>query len=64
MKCSHIATCPMFPLFKMESSLNVWKVNFCEANFTRCARYQKSSCGDDVPKNLLPNGHLLGVSLK
>ena len=63
MPCPHIPTCPMFPLFRMESLLKVWKVNYCEADFNKCVRYQKNTCGEDIPKNLLPNGRMLGEPL-
>jgi hypothetical protein len=49
----------MYGLFTMAGTLAVWKTNYCNAEFTRCARYQGSTRGEVVPINLLPNGRLL-----
>ena len=54
-------TCAMFPLFKLRGSLRVWQENYCESDFERCARYQRSLEGKVTPMNLLPNGQMLDV---
>ena len=60
MACSHVPTCALFPLFTMQPTLKIWQISYCEADFTRCARFQKSCSGETVPPTLLPNGQLLG----
>lgn len=57
--CPHLAGCPMFPLFSMQSALEIWKISYCQASFTSCARYERSRRGESVPANLMPNGALL-----
>jgi hypothetical protein len=59
--CAHLESCPLFGLFTMSSSLGIWKQNYCDADWTRCARHQRASAGDGVPPNLLPNGRLLSL---
>ncbi len=56
MKCPNTAGCPLFPLFRMKSSLSVWQISFCESQYETCARYKMSKDGIRVPPNLLPNG--------
>ena len=51
----------MFPLFKHEGTLAVWKINYCQADYTRCARYEQASQGTRPPRELLPNGKMLPV---
>lgn len=60
--CSHVFDCPLFAVFTMNSALTVWKMNYCTAEFTRCARYQLSEEGKSVPQNLLPNGKSLALA--
>jgi hypothetical protein len=54
----------MYSLFKMAGTLAVWKINYCNADFTRCERYKLTSAGKRAPINLMPNGvflkHLAG----
>jgi hypothetical protein len=62
--CSHISNCPLYPLFRVQALLNIWKLNYCEGDFSKCARFQKSERGEPVPVNLLPNGQLLAGATK
>lgn len=48
--------CPMYPMFKSKSFLESLIAMYCEADFSRCLRFQKASAGDKVPPTLLPNG--------
>ncbi|MCC6213606.1 MAG: hypothetical protein IT376_01970 [Polyangiaceae bacterium] len=57
--CPHLGACPMFEWFSLAASLEVWKTNYCRADFTRCARFEASARGRPVAPNLLPNGSLL-----
>jgi hypothetical protein len=59
MECAHIPTCPLFPLFKMKSSLSVWQDYYCRGKFEECNRYRLAHAGDRVPPNMLPNGRTL-----
>jgi hypothetical protein len=53
--------CALFPLFSTAAFLRVWQVGYCEADYTRCVRYQRSMSGEIVPVSLLPNGKSLPV---
>ncbi|MFO0764913.1 MAG: hypothetical protein U0487_02600 [Patescibacteria group bacterium] len=54
--CSHLASCPMFALFTQNTTTRIWKDNYCEGDFKKCARYQRSQEGKPVPNTLMPNG--------
>lgn len=60
MACPHIDACPMFPLFRLQSALKVWKIHFCEGTHEKCERFHRSCQSQPVPHNLLPNGEQLG----
>jgi hypothetical protein len=51
----------MFALFNLSGTLTVWKTNYCQADYERCARFQLVCSGHAVAKNLLPNGKSLNV---
>jgi hypothetical protein len=59
--CPHKPTCALFPLFSRENLLRNWQIAYCDGNYGDCARFQRSTSGDVVPDNLLPNGTLLPV---
>jgi hypothetical protein len=59
--CSHVPTCRLYPVFRVQSALRVWQMSYCEGDHSRCERFKRSSLGEDVPDNLLPNGKLLGA---
>jgi hypothetical protein len=61
--CPNAQGCPLFPLFRMKASLGVWQVQFCDARYEDCARYQLAKAGTRVPPNLLPNGKTLNVAI-
>jgi hypothetical protein len=63
MACSHISTCPLFPLFTLKASLSVWQVHYCNGKFETCERLKLSKAGQRVPPNLLPNGKSLDPGL-
>jgi hypothetical protein len=54
--CPHMMSCELFPAFSQNGFLRVWQINYCEAEFIRCVRYQRSLRGEHVPLTLLPNG--------
>jgi hypothetical protein len=60
--CTHSASCPLFPLFTLESSLDLWRVNYCADDFARCERYRRARDGRPTPENMLPNGKLLQLA--
>jgi hypothetical protein len=49
----------MFSLFRLSAALAVWKINYCTADYQRCARFQRANAGLSVPVNLMPNGKML-----
>jgi len=57
--CPNMSTCRLFPLFKISGALQVWKINYCESNYTNCARFKMTCSAELVPDELLPNGKLL-----
>ena len=56
-----MAACPLFPLFSTQAFLRVWQMNYCESDFTRCARFKAAQRGETVRPTLLPNGKHLPV---
>jgi len=62
--CPQIGGCELFPLLTKPGFLRVWQINYCEADYTRCARYQRSLCGKNVAVTLLPNGQELATLAK
>jgi len=61
--CPNAERCPLFPLFSLRGALKVWQSNYCEADYERCARYQRGKEGRPIPANLLPNGAMLSLAL-
>ena len=59
--CPHSNTCPMYDLFRRSGTLGLWKINFCNADYESCARFQRNKEGRAVPQSLLPNGRSLGL---
>lgn len=60
MSCPYIPMCPMFPKFRSQFGLEVFKTAYC--NSTRhlnCERYRHAVQGNMPPANLLPNGREL-----
>jgi hypothetical protein len=57
--CPNSAGCEMYSLFKVAGTLAVWKMNYCNAEYSRCERYKLAAAGRRVPINLMPNGVLL-----
>ena len=59
--CAHVESCPLFRLFTMSACLGIWKQNYCDGDWMRCARHQRAHAGEEVAPNLLPNGRLLAL---
>jgi hypothetical protein len=57
--CSHRGSCSMYELFGTADQLEYWKTRYCDAAFTRCARYASLCQGSAPPVHLLPSGRLL-----
>jgi hypothetical protein len=51
-----LAGCPLFATFQVRAFLRIWQMNYCDAAFERCARYQRIIEGKEVPLSLMPNG--------
>lgn len=63
-RCPHAGNCALFPLFKYQSLLNIWKLEYCERDYERCTRYQKSLRGEAAPDDMLPNGETISLIRK
>ncbi len=61
MACTHISSCPLFPLFALKASLSVWQIHYCNGEFESCERLKLSKAGARVPPNMLPNGKHLDI---
>jgi len=59
-RCKHAEDCPMYDLFAVSGTIKIWQLSYCDSDFRRCSRYQKSCRNEVVPQHLLPNGRLLG----
>jgi hypothetical protein len=54
----------MYPLFSVQALLEIWKIKYCESDYSKCARYQLGREGKGIPPNLLPNGTTLDIPKK
>jgi len=61
--CPNIERCPLFPLFGMQSALNVWKTLYCESGeHENCARLEHvRKNGEKPPDDMLPDGTSLNI---
>ena len=57
--CPHLPSCPMFALFNLQASLQVWKLRYCTSGYEECERHRRSVAGREIPMNLMPSGVLL-----
>ncbi len=55
--CALIEACPFFNTLFMNSTAETLKTLFCRGNYENCHRWQLRQSGEDVPKDLWPNGH-------
>lgn len=58
--CPQAKDCALYARFSTQGFLRIWQITFCEADFARCERFQRSSQGLPVPADMLPNGTILG----
>ncbi len=63
-KCPYIESCPMFRLFKFETTKMIYRQKYCEEEYMECVRYQMRKSGTKPPPNLLPDGRELKVTVK
>lgn len=61
MACSHKDSCGLFPIITLSSALKIWQTFYCDGKYETCLRFQRSSKGERVPPNLLPNGKILDL---
>jgi hypothetical protein len=57
--CRFAERCPMFPLMSGRPALQFYQINYCESDFSTCARYQQASQGEMPDPHLLPDGKWL-----
>jgi hypothetical protein len=63
MQCPFISHCPMFPHFRNELGLAMFKKAYCQSKRHEiCERYKKASAGTMPPPDLLPNGRRLATA--
>lgn len=58
-RCDFIDGCPMFKRFNDKKALEIWKVNYCQGDYQRCARFKKRKAGEPIEDKLLPSGDML-----
>lgn len=59
-RCPHVTDCPMFSVFTLRSTLEVWKIRYCDSpNHGACERYRMTVKGHPVPALLMPSGATL-----
>ncbi|MFO7602238.1 MAG: ankyrin repeat domain-containing protein [Gammaproteobacteria bacterium] len=56
MSCTHASNCELYVQFAADPSIVLWKTHYCDSDYKRCVRYERSLTGQSVPLNLLPNG--------
>ncbi len=59
--CTHKQSCELFPMLSKTGLLKVWQINYCDAAFETCRRFELSKEGKHVPVTLLPNGQNLSA---
>jgi hypothetical protein len=59
-ECPQAKDCALYARFSTQGFLRIWQITFCEADFSRCERFKRSSQGLSVAATLLPNGATLG----
>ena len=57
--CPQIPNCELFPLFQSKGAAGLFKIHYCQSDYTECARYRVSITGRSVPRALLPDGTVL-----
>ena len=57
-RCEFADNCPMFAYFDRFSE-TVYRLAYCEGNYTACERRKIRLAGQDVPINMLPQGNKL-----
>ncbi len=58
--CRFAKKCPMYPKFRNEFGLNIFKTTYCNSSYhTNCERFKSASKGRMPPPDLLPNGRTL-----
>jgi len=59
MKCDRAATCPLSTIFVTPFAVKVWRLAYCDGDFSRCERRRLAEAGQQVPVMLLPNGKMV-----
>jgi hypothetical protein len=63
MSCPNKERCPLYPHFQMESSLDFWKLRYCntDSKYESCKRWEMANAGTMPDPLMLPNGEHLEV---
>jgi len=59
MACTHCEHCELYTQFALNPALQVWQQHYCQGEYARCVRFQKSLRKESVPLNMLPNGKVV-----
>ena len=57
--CEHLAKCPMFKCFTMDTTKQFYIGAFCRGAFARCERHKLRQRALTVPDRLLPDGQFM-----
>jgi hypothetical protein len=58
--CPNMDGCTMFPLLSLSGTLKTWQTRYCSGDYTVCERYKRTTKGQPVAPDLMPNGVRLG----
>jgi hypothetical protein len=61
MPCPKTVKCPLYPEFRVESSLEIWQSAYCntDSEYRQCERFKLAESGTMPPPRMLPNGQHL-----
>jgi len=57
--CPNLEKCPMFALFRLQATTELFIRRYCNGDYEKCARKKLKDSGKEVPENLLPDGDTL-----
>ena len=57
--CPQVQSCELFPLFKSKGAAGLFKIHYCQSDYSACARYKIATTGRSVPRTLLPDGSVM-----
>lgn len=58
-ECQYKPKCPMFARFSLDATKRFYAMQYCQADYQKCARYKLRVNGVPVPEGLLPDGSVV-----